>query len=156
MNQIGPTVDAKLNKASVDIGAAKALIEQKEKELAEVWELVFNLFDEGSSIDRFVASDGYTLVRQWSESPATIDEARLKEDIFAAYDSARATRIWNDITDRRVNRDKLSHLVVRGRLDSALVAKHIGAKGKRASRVRREWTKEDKEKAAIFGIELKK
>lgn len=158
MNQLGPDIDKRLNEISRQIGEAETIIETQTQVKDAAWQRAFDFFDEfnrGGKDARFIADDGYTLYRQERQGQPKLDANMLQALIFQRYSKVEATRIWNSITERSVDNTKLEAAVRSQKLDPALVEQCITAPTTTYARIRREWTKEDKERAKIHGIERK-
>ena len=116
----------------------------------------FELFDEFGLTGkdaRFIASNGYSLARQVRNGSPQLDEVKLRDLIFRVYsDRKQAVKIWNLITERKVSSALVEKAVRTGKLDAELVSECISVPEPTFVRVRREWTKEDKERTQIFGV----
>lgn len=155
MNQFSNLADTILDRLSVEIGEAEKKIEEGEKEKDNAWVEIFDLFDEFGKEDkeaRFIASDGHTLSRQMRQRTSKLDSDAVKRAVFDFYNTVIANRVWNSITDRVVNPEKLSEALLHGKISIEAVKDLLPKTTTAPARVRTEWTKEDKERAAIFGI----
>lgn len=156
MNQISKQSDIKLNKLALEISQADAVIETYTQEKDKAWNEVFDLFDEHGlegKEARFISVHGCTLARQVRTGSPKLNEEMLQALVFQKYPRAEATRIWNSITKRVVDSTALEAAVRQQKIDPELV-EQVMEEGKVSfARIRREWTKEDKEKARIMGIE---
>lgn len=154
MNQFSKNNDIKLNKLSLQIGQAEAVIETYTQEKDEAWEevkaLMFEVSQEKSP--RFIASDGYSLQLQFREGTPKLDEAMLQALLFQRVERREATKLWNQITKRVIDPVALEAAVRTQKVPQDIVDECLTpAKGTHA-RIRREWTKDDKERARILGI----
>lgn len=152
MNQLGPSVDKKLNVISRKLGAVDKLQAKAEAVKTEAWEQVFSFMDELEA-ERFIASDGYVLAKQRRSGTSKIDEAKLKQLIFAKFTSAKATRLWNSITDQRLNSTFLEVAVQQKKIPASIVDECITTAEDSFARVRREWTKDDGLRTQVLDIE---
>lgn len=154
--QISPKNDAALNDLSRRIGREKKKIEEATAEHDALWTEVLDIFDEfgrEGRAARFIANDGFYLFKQTNGPKPQLDATGLKEAIFSKYSATKAQRIWNEICEQSVNSALLEAAIQKKRLPAELVAPFITEKNGGFSRIRREWTADDKEKAVLFGIE---
>lgn len=155
MNQISARSDKLLNKASRELGEAEALIEAGTLKKDNAWESINETFNEHGlegKETRFIADDGFYLQRQERNGSPKLDEEKLEALIFQTYPKAEANRIWNSITVRKVDGVKLEAAERTGKLSASLIHECITPAKKTYARIRQPWTKEDKEKAQIFGV----
>lgn len=155
MNQLSKATDRKLNELSRALGVAESLIETGTKTKDEAWVQVVDAFAEFDPENkRFIASDGHSLDYQMRQGAPKMDTDKLKELIFSRYAPVKAKRIWKSITQEvvTVNNTLLEAAVLSGKVDGNLVQECITVPNPTFARVRREWTHDDKEKAALFGI----
>lgn len=93
------------------------------------------------------------LSKQPVQKAPKLNEDKLKELIFSIY-KRRAKKIWESITEPKVNTTLLEEAVKKGDQAFAnLVDSCIEVPEVSYSRIRREWSKADHERAVIFGIQ---
>ena len=158
MNQFTANADTRLNAASRKIGEAKRRIEEATQDHDKFWEEVVALFGELAEADvnpRFIADDGYFLTYQRTERSPSLNEEMLQSLIFQTMPKAEATKVWNSITKRSVDSTALEAAVRMKKIPGELVEQCLKPGTVSYSRIRKEWTKEDRERAKIFGIEVK-
>lgn len=158
MTQFTANTDLRLNAASRKIGEAKRRIEEATQDHDKFWEEVVSLFGELAEADknpRFLADDGHFLTYQRSERSPTLNEEMLQSLIFQTMPKAEATKVWNSITKRSVDSTALEAAVRMKKIPSELVEQCLKPGTVSYSRIRKEWTKEDRERATILGIEIK-
>lgn len=155
LKQISPQADKSLHKLSREIGRAEALIEEGTKIKDDSWKLVFDAFSEFDVEEpKFYADDGFTLVRQSRQGSPKLDEAKLEELLKLEFpEPSTFNRLWNLITDRKVNTLKLEQAVQAGKVPAHILETAITMPPLTYARVRRPWSKDDAEKAHIFGVE---
>lgn len=154
MKQISPQADKSLHKLSREIGRAEALIEEGTKIKDESWTEVFEAFQEFAVEEpKFIADDGFTLTRQSRQGQPKLDEAKLEQMLREEMNESTFNRLWNQITDRKVNTLKLEQAVQAGKIPAHILESAITMPPLTYARVRRPWSKEDAEKAGIFGVE---
>ena len=153
LRQISPQADKSLHKLSREIGRAEALIKEGTEIKDESWDHVFELMSEFDTDPKFIADDGFTLTRQSRQGSPKLDEAKLEELLRAEMDQNKFNKLWNQITDRKVNTLKLEQAVQAGKIPAKVLETAITMPPLTYARVRRPWSKEDAEKARIFGIE---
>lgn len=156
MNQISARSDKTLNKLSREIGEGEALIEAGTLKKDNAWDSVNEVFNEFSlegKEARFIADDGHYLQRQERSGQPKLDEDQLYSLIQQTYPKGEATKIWNSITVRKVDSVNLEAAVQLGKLPAALVNNCITPAKKTFARVRQPWTKDDKERAKVLGVE---
>lgn len=154
IHQFGPNNDKNLNSLSVSIGDAEARIEKADQDKDTAWEQVFSIFDElPSAGDRFLASDGHTLTRQKRAGSVKLNKEMLQALIFQNYERPEATRIWNSITIRTVDSTALEAAKRTGKITADIIDQCMTISPDTFARIRPEWTKEDKERVRILGIE---
>lgn len=151
--QISDVADRELNKLSARIGKDDEEIELATEDKNKAWEEVFNYFSEFNTEGRFIAADGHTLTRQERQGSPKLDEEKLMFMLKAKLTPRQFTIIWNKITEQKVSSTKLEHAIQAGLVPHELVDECITVPPVTYARVRRNWTKEDKERARIFGIE---
>lgn len=158
MPQVSKIADEKLNSLSRSIGKADKLIIEATAEKVEAWNEVFEIIDEFSTDPRFIANDGFSLVRQARQGAPRLDQSMLYEKLKEAVgEGAKLTRLWNSITEegvRTVNPVLLDVAIKRNQIDQGLANSCTTTPEVTYARVRRAWTKEDREKAALYGIEF--
>jgi hypothetical protein len=158
MNQFSKAADAILHKLSRKITIAEAQIDASTKEKDLAWDEVNNLFNEFGRVGqeaRFISDNGYTLHRTVRPSAPKLNEEQLEERLITQYGKKDGTRLWHAITDRKVNSTMLEQLVQRGQIDASLVNDCLTPGKDSFPRLHPKWTKEDEEKAIIFGLERK-
>lgn len=152
--QISKVVDRELNKLSARIGKDKNDIEVATSDMDKAWDEVFNYFAEVNSGGKFIASDGYTLNRQERQNAPKLDEEKLMLFLKANLKPRQFTILWNRITEQKVNSTKLEHAIQAGLIPHELVDQCITVPDVTYARVRNKWTKEDRERARILGMEV--
>lgn len=156
IRQISTQADKNLNKLSREIGRAETLIEEGTKLKDDSWKDVFDAFSE-FDIDepKFIADDGFTLTQQSRQGKPKLDEAKLEQMLKEEIgDQGKFNRLWDQITDRKVNTLKLEQAVQAGKIPAKVLETAITMPPLTYARVRRVWSKEDAEKARIFGVEV--
>lgn len=155
LRQISPQADKSLHKLSREIGRAEALIEEGTQLKDESWKEVFEAFSEFDVEEpKFIADDGFTLTRQSRQGSPKLDEAKLEELLKQEFpETSTFNRLWNQITDRKVNTLKLEQAVQAGKVPAHILETAITMPPLIYARVRRAWTKQDAERAHIFGVE---
>lgn len=154
MNQISNKADKSLHKLSREIGRAEALIAEGTELKDESWREVFEAFSEFDVEEpKFIADDGFTLTRQSRQGAPKLDEAKLEQMLREEMEQGAFNRLWNQITDRKVNTLKLEKAVQEGKIPAKVLDTAITMPPLTYARVRRPWSKEDAERARIFGIE---
>ena len=155
MKQLSTNTDKKLHKLSRDIDKAEAQIKEGETLKDDSWKEVFDHFSEfGVEEPIFIADNGWTLVRQARQGSPKLDEAKLEQLLREeAADERGFNRLWNLITDRKVNSLKLEQAVQAGKVSAKILETAITMPPLTYARVRRLWSKEDAERAHIFGVE---
>lgn len=153
MHQFGPTADKMLNARSRRIGQIQRLQEKLQVRFNETWEGIFDTFNEFGR-DRFIAADGHTLARERREGVAKLDEDGLVNAIYANYPKHVASRILNRIsrTKRVIDSEALKREVLEGKIPADLVEQFVKVGNPVDARVRRAWSKEDKQRAQILEI----
>lgn len=151
MNQISGMADRELNALSRRIGKADAQIEEATKEKNESWNQVLNYMDEVGN-PKFIADDGFTLQKQYRQGSPKLDSQLLHDLLVTEMGVARAGRLWARITDSIVNSLKLEEAVKDGKIPPHILDKVISTPEPTFARVRREWSKEDAQRAEIFGV----
>lgn len=136
----------KIGKATDDITAAEA---SKKNAWEKVLEIGAEFAREGGDL-RFVANDGYTLAPTTRSGSPRLDEKRLKKLIDANL--PRAAAIWKSITEPHVNTTLLEQAIQSGKIPATLVDECLTVPEPTLVRNRVKWTKEDNQKAEIFGI----
>lgn len=153
LKQISPQADKILHKLSREIGRADGIIKEATKEFDDAWVAVFDLMAEFDTDGRFIADDGHYLQRQSRQGSPKLDEAKLEQLLRDEFDYQKFSRIWNLITDRKVNTLKLEQAVQAGKIPAKFLEVAITMPPLTYARVRRPWSREDAEKARIFGVE---
>lgn len=155
MNQFGPEIDKSLNEASHKIGEAEETIEKATKEKDDNWEIVKDIFAElgGDKRLRFVADDGHHLTLQYRDGSPKLDEAMLQALIFQKFDNQKATLIWNSITKRTIDNTALEAAIRTKKLPQSILDQCLTPAKEITARIRKEWTKADRERARILGIQ---
>jgi hypothetical protein len=156
--QISIQADQRLNLLSRQIHHSEEKIEQAIQDKDQSWEMVMGVFDEfdlAGAERRFIADDGFYLYLQERNSSPKLDEEKLHALIFQNYSPAKANRIWNSITTQKIDTTKLEAAQQLGKIDANLINQCIKPGTKSFARIHNEWTKDDRERAAIFGIEKK-
>ena len=157
MPQFTKNADLRLNTASRKIGEAKRRIEEATQDHDKSWEEVVALFGELAESDknpRFIADDGHFLTYQRSERSPTLNHEMLQSLLFQTLPKNEATKVWNSITKRTVDSTALEAAVRMKKIPSEIVEQCLTPGTVSYSRIRKEWTKEDRERAKIFGIEI--
>lgn len=159
MNQISNNADKRLHQLSRDIGKAETKIEEGELEYKAAWKDVFDMFDEFDKTGfRFIANDGHTLTQQKRSGKSTFDPEKFKELLIKCYGEKKGKTLWNQcvVKTESVNMKLVEALKIQGKIEANLIDECITTAEDSYARVRNEWTKEDTEKAAIYGIPLLK
>lgn len=154
MNQISALADRELNALSRRIGKAETEIKEATKTKDESWDQVFNYMAEFDN-PRFIADDGFTLTRQARQGTPKLDEQKLLDLLMQELGPKPAEKIWNTITDRKVNSLKLEKAVQSGMVSAQILDAAISTPDPIYARVRTPWSKGDEERAVIFGVEKK-
>lgn len=152
MNQISRIADRELNKLSRDIGKAEAKIKEGTTEKDTSWDRVFEFMSEFDQ-PYFLADDGFTLTRQKRQNAPKLNEEELYRLLMKKFTKLQVKKIWNAITDQKVNSLKLEVAVQNGLVPPDVVDKAITEPDPIYARVRRAWTKQDEERARIFGVD---
>lgn len=154
MAQISPKADVELNALSRIIGQAEETIKLGTEAKDTSWDKVFDLMAEFDQ-PYFLADDGYTLVRQKRQGSPKLDEGELYMQLLLRFPKSKVDKIWNAITDQKVNSVKLEAAVQNGVVPPDVLDKAISEPDPTYARVRSKWSKQDEERARIFGIEKK-
>lgn len=154
LNQIDPDTDAIMHRLSPRIGEAKQKIEEATLEFDVAWIQVFELLEQ-AGLTRFLAKDGFALNKQKVQGAAKLDEQRLHDAIFSFFKPRRATIIWNKITvqERHVDSILLERAVLEGFVGEAMLEECVVVPEPVFHRIRREWTKGDKERAQVLQLD---
>lgn len=156
VNQISETTDKALKSASLLIGEQDAAIEEATKTKEETWTKILELFDELNFTGPFYTEEGRTLMLQSRSSAPKLDAAKL-ERLMREQMGTKFNGLWNLITDKTVNTTALERAVNTGKIPGHIVDACIEQKTPTFARIRREFTKEDAEKAQVlFGIKVSK
>lgn len=156
MNQFSKNTDVRLHNISHRIGQAEKEIEEATTRKDEAWDEAKDLFGELAEdmpSPRFIADDGYTLTLQRREGTPKLDEAMLQALLFQQLDKAAATKLWNSVTKRVIDSNALEAAIRTQKISPEIVEQCMTPATVSYARVRRSWTKEDRERAKIFGIE---
>lgn len=149
MNQIGPVIDRRLNDLVGKAKNDKEKGEEFEAGYRKACEEIFSLFDEGN-IERFVSNNGWTFQRITRQT-IQLDEDKLHRVLIENFGEARAKALWRRITKPVVDKTLLAQAVDRGHIPQALANQALEAKTSLVPSLK-QWTKEDREKAEIYGI----
>lgn len=152
--QISKVADRELHKLSARIGKDDNEIAIATEDKDKAWEEVFNYFSEFDSGGRFIAADGHTLTRQERQNAPKLDEEKLMFLLKSKLTPRQFNSLWKKITEVRVSSTKLEHAIQAGLVAHELVDECITVPPVTYARVRRPWTKEDKEKARMYGMEV--
>lgn len=156
MKQISANADKELNKLSRDIGKAEAQIKEGTELKDTSWDKVFEWMSEFDSDPKFIADDGHTLTRQSRQGSPKLDEEKLYQLLVANLPPAKMKNLWNQITERKINSLKLEQAVQAGKIPAKFLETAITMPPLIYARVRRAWSKEDAEKARMYGVEARK
>jgi hypothetical protein len=159
VDQYSPANDKKLHTLAGTIGFARRLSERAGQMHDEAWEKVRGIFNEfPDKGKRFIADNGYYMQDQWKNGTTKWYFDILYEKMhehFPVPEDLR--REWNAITDpapRVVNPTKLERRVRLGKIPQELVNQaYITGEGSWA-RIFQPWTKEDVNRAVVYGIQL--
>lgn len=152
MTQISPMADGELHALSRLIGESDELLAKVTELKNDRWDRVFELMAEFDK-PYFIANDGYTLSRQRRQGAPKLDEDLLYHLLMGKFTKAQVRKIWDAITEPKVSSVKLEAAVQNGVIPPEIIAKCITEPEPTYARVRREWSKQDHERARIFGIE---
>ena len=153
MTQISKKADAELDQLSKDLGVAAKKIAEGTQEHDDAWVKIYDTFEEFGQT-RFLANDGYYLYKQQNNPSPKLDPVALKNLIFERYPERKAKQIWAAITEPVVSSTLVEQAIQKHLLDATLVTECINTPESTYSRIRREWTKEDYNRAKIFEIQL--
>lgn len=155
-SQISETTDKKLKAESLKIGAADAQIEAAQAQKDWAWESILEIFDELGNTGPFYTEEGRTLMLQARNSPPKLDQLKL-ERLLRERMGNKFNGIWNAITNKTVDTALLERQVLTGKIPGDILEACMEYKPVTFARIRREFTKEDTERAAtLYGIEPKK
>lgn len=154
-HQYGETLDERLNVLGRDIEAAEAKITEGTNEKDEAWSEIDAIRGEvaPNGAFRFIANNGRTYAFQFREGSIKFDAKKFQTMLFHEFDEKKATRIWNSITERALNMALLEVAVRTKKVPEELVKACTTEAPGSYARVHPEWTKEDVERAKIFGVE---
>jgi hypothetical protein len=153
--QISAKTDQMLNQLSQKITDAENLIEEGTLQRDASWVEVYDIFDEHNLTGveaRFIANDGHILYKEPRNGSDKIDEEMLRTLIFKKYEEDEARLIWNSITIQKVDPKLVEAAGQSGNLDRKLINQCIIPGNKTFARIHNKWSKEDKERASILGI----
>lgn len=154
MNQLSEMSDKILNELSHKIGEAETQITQASAVKDKSWEDVFAYLGEFNQ-NYFIADDGYVLHKQERSSSPKLDEGELYRLLLARFNKTTVNAIWKRITVPKVDPLKLEEVVKEGLLPADIIDKAITQPPPIYARVRRPWSKQDEERARVFGVEKK-
>lgn len=156
MDQISKKTDKALNGLSEKIGAAVAKIEEGEAEKEEAWNEVKDIFAEhgleAGPKARFIAKDGFTIKLTKRAGRDKLNQDLLWLRLVEEKGIYVAKAIWDYITTPIVDTAKLEAAVIDGSITEELLKPCITTGEGSEPRIREEWTKEDRERAVVFGI----
>lgn len=159
MPQISKSADKKMNKLSRDIGAAEAAIDAATSEKDAAWVEAFDILDEFDTAEgtRFIADDGHALTRQKRQGSPKLNEEALMQRLRAqpGMTEKKFQLLWGRITTRTIMSELLEQAVREGKIPLQLVQECMTVPAPTFARIRREWTKEDAEKAQIFNVTIR-
>lgn len=167
-----PAVDKKLHQASRTIGRADAAIETHEKKRTKAWNLFIETADKVGPKFRFLADDGHYMTLQWREGKVRRNDPLLRQKLQALCQDAewRAAHfqpsegeppftadeafwnVWDSITDQTVNSEKLEAAYQAGVIPAEVLQETIVVPDPTYARIRQPWTKDDGNRAVIFGV----
>ena len=153
-SQVSETTDNKLKEHSHIIGTADGAIEIATKHKTEAWDAILEIFDELSFTGPFYTEEGRTLMLQPRAGGTKLDQEKL-ERLMRENLGNRFNGLWNSITTKTVDATLLDRMVRTGKIPGDMVDQCIEQKPSTFARIRREFTKEDTEKAKmLYGIEI--
>lgn len=151
--QFGPEVDKRLDELNETVTVSEDTIEMATANKDKAWDEVLGVFDEfarDGKEARFIASNGRTLARTKRQGSPKLDENKLYELLRTTYGATKADRIWKSITKCVVDSRLLEIAVQDHKVDAELVESCITTPEPTFIRLHPEWTKEDKERLALF------
>lgn len=153
MPQLSKQADEKLNELSRKIGSQKQIIDIAQHQHDDAWAEAIDILAEFGET-RFIADDGHYLQLQSRENKPKLDEAALERVLRAHCQDQRISfeDIWDQITDRKVNAEKLEEFVMRGRIPASLLVECLQPVPPTPARAHPLWTAEDKNRAVVLGI----
>lgn len=158
MPQISKDADVKMNKLSRDIGKAEVKIAEGTTEKDAAWTEAFEILDEFDTEEgaKFITDDGHTLTRQRRQSAPRLNEDLLVQKLKAMPNMTdkKFQNLWGRITTRTIMSELLEVAVREGKVPLQIVQECMTVPAPTSARIRREWTKDDAEKAKIFGVEI--
>jgi hypothetical protein len=146
-NQLSPITDRVMNRLSRKITKAQEKIDTGTAEKEASWNEVIDNFSEfrrepGKA--RFICRDGYTLNWAKREGKTELDPQALRMAI--------SEKLWDQITVRTVDSSLLEAAVIEGLISEETLKTCITTKPPTGIRLHEEWSKEDRERAIIYGI----
>lgn len=174
--QVTTAIDKKLNRASRTIGRADKAIATHEEKRKNAWELfITSANDHNDPRLRFVADDGHYMTLQWRQGNPKRNDPLLRQKLQALVQDAewRAEHfqpaegeepfsadeafwnIWDSITDQTVNSEKLEAAYQAGRIPAEVLEETITVPDPTYARIRQPWTKDDANRAVVFGVTQK-
>lgn len=169
------TTDKKLHRASRAIGRADKVIAEQESKRKSAWDFFIETADKINPKFRFIADDGHHMTLQWRQGSPKRNDQLLRQKLMALVQDAewRAQHfqpaegeepftadeafwnLWESITDQTVNNEKLEAAYQAGRIPAQILEDVIITPDPTYSRIRQPWTKDDQNRAVIFGVERK-
>lgn len=157
-NQVSPTVDRKFHRASRTISRADKVIVAQEKKRTGAWNQFVELCDKLKLPQlRFLADDGKYMTLQWRTGQPKRNDALLAQKLQALVSSVGGdyTTLWEAITVRTVDNTLLEAAVLAGRIPAELLEDVIETPTPTYARIHQPWTKEDQNRAVVFGVVVK-
>jgi hypothetical protein len=153
--------DAALELWERDLARIAAKQAELEDEHGKIWEAIFAMFDRNGlsgEAARYVAGDGFALVRVKAQMSETLDVAAIEAYVRSRGETpAAGARLWAAVSEpvhtRVLSQAKLAYVIERGRLPREAVITKGG--GYQMRRLRRPASKEDLEALALRNIALR-
>lgn len=158
MHQISELADRELHAISRQIGKAAKQIEEGQKDFDSSWISAFDLFDEfglEGKEARFIADDGHVLARQMRSRTSKLDDQEVLRALQSYYSEKEVKRLWRLITTPVVDPTKLQAAILAGKIAGDSIDSALPQTTQSPARVRTEWSKQDKNRAVVLGVEKK-
>lgn len=152
-SQFSPNIDKRLDELDHRLGFDEWLIKRYTADKDEAWEQVLSYMAEFPDVTRFLGSDGYVLNKQARQGTPALDAEELRRRLMALNPKG-FVRLWNAITIKVPDPLLVEKAMQRGRIPAEVVHASMNVPPISYARVRREWTKEDVNRAVIFDVKI--
>jgi hypothetical protein len=152
-HQLSDRTDKLMNALSERIGFDEFLLQHFGADKDAAWEEVLAFMEE-HDIPRFIAEDGHYLQKQNRQQSPKINEEMLKQRL-EAWNPTGFARLWNSVTVKRPDPTLLEKAIQRGRIPAEILHMCMEVPPLGYARVRKEWTKDDWNRAVVFDVAIK-